>query len=438
MRILGKELKFNNNKVYHAGDKPTPSEIGASPSNHNHDSVYLRKTGDTMTGALKSSLSSGTWLAGNQGNAIVSSIATAGAYTALVRYPSTGGVFTLSGYQNKLHLNYTDNATIEAGTNTTTKAAILLDESGNSNFPGTITAKGFSGNASTATKLQTARAINGVAFDGTKDITVPVESHNHDSVYFKLAGGTVTGTTTLSNTVLIKSKAEGDTSSITFRDANNNTVMYLGRSTGTNNIFRIVNSISGGDISFGTTGGGDMVFSTGQFRLGSATSKTYRCLEVERLCATGATEKARKVRYGLNDVEGGSAGIELHEDGNLISYLHLGPTFFRPSPNGAINLGTSGQKWKDAHLSGTIYTGSVKLMNTSYPGLRFSDNVRLEYDVANDNLYVAGTKSQSGGLRPFQATICDSTSHAKIAGKKVFVQSGTPSGVATGDVWIQI
>ena len=29
MKILGKELTFNGNKVYHAGDKPTVSEIGA-------------------------------------------------------------------------------------------------------------------------------------------------------------------------------------------------------------------------------------------------------------------------------------------------------------------------------------------------------------------------------------------------------------------------
>lgn len=34
MKLFGKELKFNNNKVYHAGDKPTPSEIGAAASSH--------------------------------------------------------------------------------------------------------------------------------------------------------------------------------------------------------------------------------------------------------------------------------------------------------------------------------------------------------------------------------------------------------------------
>lgn len=35
---------FNNQKLYYAGNKPTPREIGASPTGHNHDSAYLGKT----------------------------------------------------------------------------------------------------------------------------------------------------------------------------------------------------------------------------------------------------------------------------------------------------------------------------------------------------------------------------------------------------------
>ena len=37
MKILGKELTFNGNKVYHAGDKPTVSEIGAAAISHTHN-----------------------------------------------------------------------------------------------------------------------------------------------------------------------------------------------------------------------------------------------------------------------------------------------------------------------------------------------------------------------------------------------------------------
>ena len=55
---------------------------------------------------------------------------------------------------------------------TLTRSATLLDSSGNTSFPGTVSAaKGFNGNASSATKLQTARTINGTSFNGTANIT---------------------------------------------------------------------------------------------------------------------------------------------------------------------------------------------------------------------------------------------------------------------------
>ena len=50
------------------------------------------------------------------------------------------------------------------------------------------------GNATTATKLQTARTINGVSFDGSANITVA------DSTKLPLAGGTVTGNLTVNGT----------------------------------------------------------------------------------------------------------------------------------------------------------------------------------------------------------------------------------------------
>ena len=112
---------------------------------------------------INSSLVSTTYLAGNQGTAIINSTGSSGGYVALIKYPSTNGVFCLSGYQTKLQVHYTVDSTIEAGTNRTTKQATLLDESGNTTFPGTVTATTFkgalSGNASTATtatKLGTA------------------------------------------------------------------------------------------------------------------------------------------------------------------------------------------------------------------------------------------------------------------------------------------
>ena len=44
MKIFGKEFTFNGKKVYHAGDKPTPAEIGAASSTHNHQASQVTFT----------------------------------------------------------------------------------------------------------------------------------------------------------------------------------------------------------------------------------------------------------------------------------------------------------------------------------------------------------------------------------------------------------
>ena len=66
--------------------------------------------------------------------------------------------------------------------------------SSNNNLFATLTHDGIAkwlGNANTATKLQTARTINGVSFDGTANITIA------DSTKLPIAGGTMTGDLTL-------------------------------------------------------------------------------------------------------------------------------------------------------------------------------------------------------------------------------------------------
>ena len=51
MKFFGKELKFNNNKVYHAGDKPTPAEIGAAASSHTHNYAGSSSAGGAANSA---------------------------------------------------------------------------------------------------------------------------------------------------------------------------------------------------------------------------------------------------------------------------------------------------------------------------------------------------------------------------------------------------
>lgn len=105
--------------------------------------VLSDHAGIQVKGAINSDLSTGTHLAGNQGTAIINSTASAG-YNMLAKMNSTNGVFTMGMYSAAFNLYYTKKSVIDAGTNSTTHGATLLDESGNSSFPGLVSMKSLS------------------------------------------------------------------------------------------------------------------------------------------------------------------------------------------------------------------------------------------------------------------------------------------------------
>lgn len=155
----------------------------------------------TNNNGFISGLNTGTYLAGNQGKALINSTASAGSYVMLNRYCSTNGFFTIGGYQGKYLMQYTTKGTVDAGTNSVTKAATLLDEGGNSYFPGTVNA----GN------LQVGGA--NVYHTGRKptpaDIGAAASSHNHNKIVTSNSGGVYEGngdnaTSTIAN-IQIKS-----------------------------------------------------------------------------------------------------------------------------------------------------------------------------------------------------------------------------------------
>lgn len=101
----------------------------------------------TFTTQINSSLSTNTYIEGNKGKTLINSTASAGSYVMLFRGNSTNGYFTHGVYQSKYLLQYTSKTTVDAGTNAVTRSATLLDESGNSSFPGNVTVSGtISGN----------------------------------------------------------------------------------------------------------------------------------------------------------------------------------------------------------------------------------------------------------------------------------------------------
>ena len=109
--------------------------ITATVANNSHShSNYLPLAGGTMTGTISSSKTTLTYLAGNQGAAIINSTAGAGAYTMLAKMNSTNGYFTHGCHQQQYQLHYTAADTVTAGTNAYTHRVILLNEDGTSTF----------------------------------------------------------------------------------------------------------------------------------------------------------------------------------------------------------------------------------------------------------------------------------------------------------------
>lgn len=107
----------------------------------------------TFSVRMISSKTTSTYLAGNQGQAIINSTAAAGSYTMLAKMNSTNGYFTHGTYGDRYELHYTAKSTVDAGTNGITKNLTLLNESGNSYFPGTINAASFIKSGGTSSQV---------------------------------------------------------------------------------------------------------------------------------------------------------------------------------------------------------------------------------------------------------------------------------------------
>ena len=176
---------------YSSTNKPTPSEIGAAASNHNHTASQItglptslkNPYAITFTGAV-----SGTY---DGSKAVTINIPTTGASTkASLVIQLNGGTtegddkFTFNGGIAKTvnitpasigaaaashgtHVTYSTTAPLVAGTASAGSASTVARS--DHVHPAQTS---VSGNAGTATKLQTKRTINDVSFDGTANITL--------------------------------------------------------------------------------------------------------------------------------------------------------------------------------------------------------------------------------------------------------------------------
>jgi hypothetical protein len=113
---------------------------------------------------------------------------TKGSFLNMINTATSGSLSLFDG-------NIPATISVDATSANTASKVVARDASGNF-AAGTITANlvgAVTGNASTATQLQTARLINGVSFNGTQDITITAT----DNTKVALAGSTMTGYLTL-------------------------------------------------------------------------------------------------------------------------------------------------------------------------------------------------------------------------------------------------
>ena len=144
------------------------------------DSTKLPIAGGTMTGDLTL-----------KGNPTTDLMAATKKYVDDCVASAGGGDVLAAGNNSFTGANTFQNLVTMVGGVVFTSGTTTLAWKNATKIVATINASTYTGNSATATKLETARTINGVSFDGTANITIA------DSTKLPIAGGTMTGDLTL-------------------------------------------------------------------------------------------------------------------------------------------------------------------------------------------------------------------------------------------------
>lgn len=185
MKILGKELTFNGNKVYHAGNKPTASEIGAAAASHGRHIPDVCETITDWNNATKNG-----WYMGN--NATNSPTANAWYFGEVIVHNANYVVqtvyqFTASTDAKAIpkYIRAKMNGTWGAWTNVTVAKAVPS----NAVFTDTNTWRGVQDNLTSTATDQSLSANQGKVLKGLIDGKA---ASNHTHSYLPLSGGTLT------------------------------------------------------------------------------------------------------------------------------------------------------------------------------------------------------------------------------------------------------
>ncbi|MEG6498345.1 tail fiber protein [Escherichia coli] len=243
-------------RAYNTKNKPTAADVGALPL-----SGGALTGGLTAAGEIISKSANGLRIAyGNYGFFIrndgsntyfmlTDSGNILGTYNRLrpLIINNANGAVTI---RNGLNVTGGINGSLNGNAATATKlqtartiGGVSFDGSANINLPGVNIAgnQNTTGNAATATKLQTARTINGVSFDGSKNIELTAEDLNLQETVNKAdnavqkTGDTLSGGLTFENDSILAWIRNTDWAKIGFKnDADSDTDSYMWFETGDN------------------------------------------------------------------------------------------------------------------------------------------------------------------------------------------------------------
>jgi hypothetical protein len=276
-RIVLKKSSVSS-KVPLAGDL----EYGELALNYTDEKLYFKNAANAIKSfnVTQSTLTIGTGLSGTSYNgtsavtvAIDSTVATLTGTQTLTNKTIAASNNTISGLTNS-NLSGTagiTNANLANSSVTIGSTAIALGASATTIAGLTsVTSTGFTGaltgNASTATTLQTARTINGVSFNGSANITVTANTTNALTIGTGLSGtsfngsgavtiaidstvATLTGTQTLTNKTLTSPRVGTG-----IFDTNGNEVLNIVPVASAVNELSISNAATGGSVLLSTAG----------------------------------------------------------------------------------------------------------------------------------------------------------------------------------------